>query len=560
MPQVLSAMFASTFINAIIVGVLLGVDPCIDPSSAGEPVPDEAKAESEDPSHLIASRQILIGYDFAGTTAGALQFLRSLNAEQGEEAAALIEKLGSDDFATRVSAHLELLKLPTIPHDMLLVASKSENPEVRWRSQEVLNQRNPERVVRAALEIIVHEPKGARVEDVLAALPWCKSTATKIVWIDAMEEVITPQDLPKIFELLKSDDDTIQGSAIEILAKQLPPKRRSELYPYLTGKTSKLSLKTCEALANLGDPATLMPLVQLLDDPDTNIRQRGVRILRCLTGKNFDFAPTAEVEQRKRSVERWHDWVNTNGETATLSFPLRIHGRGHLNGNMLVTFGSDGDRVVELNSSGREVWGYDVQAWNAKILMNGNIMIASSFEDRIIEVNRKGEVVWEADICAICVVPLENGNFLIADSDGNRAVEMNRDKEIVWEQKLPDTCIDVDQFPNGDRVLASGKTLYIVSSGRSMRKIKLKGDADISSMEALLNGNFLITDSGKNEVYEVTRQNHIRWRVKQESPYDAYMLPDGSMLVSGQTGLFEYNPNHRLRKRHSRKSTGSARK
>ena len=181
------------------------------------------------------------------------------------------------------------------------------------------------------------------------------------------------------------------------------------------------------------------------------------------------------------------------------------------NGNWLLqtTF----TEVVEVDSSGKEVWKYKPAADSGKVeihafrrLENGLTMIAESGTSRIIEVNkegaivhstplkvstpnphrdtrlvritpagtylvahegekcireydREGVVVWEYEVGSqlYSAIRLSNGNTLIGTGDGHRVIEVSKDKKIVWEVKESDLAgvklawiTMVDRLPNGN--------------------------------------------------------------------------------------------------------------
>src|SRR5436190_15696943 len=102
--------------------------------------------------------------------------------------------------------------------------------------------------------------------------------------------------------------------------------------------------------------------------------------LQALTGKEFAYAAYDSPNKREAAIAKWTTWVNGDGRTAKLNFPLKPLGIGasYLNGNTLLAFGYT-NRVVEYDPSQREVWSYEIPgAWSAEKLPNGDVLIASN--------------------------------------------------------------------------------------------------------------------------------------------------------------------------------------
>jgi hypothetical protein len=176
-------------------------------------------------------------------------------------------------------------------------------------------------------------------------------------------------------------------------------------------------------------------------------------------------------------------------------------------------------QVVEVNSSGTELWHYgdgsvgtDVghlaEPWWAARLSNGNTLIVDGIGGyRVLEVDHNEStptVVWHYGTGVSGVAGgqlkfptyaerLSNGNTLICDRDGNRVLEVSSANNVVWT------------FGTG---ATAGKTTEPTFATR------------------LSNGDTLITDSGNKRVIQVNGDGAI-----VQSYGDGTALPSGGGLI-----------------------------
>jgi len=513
---------------------------------------------------LESYRKTLKDNGLEPNTNGALGYLRSLPLEknQHDEINAIIQQLGDNDFTVREAALQKLMTLPA-PNELLLNAAESDDPEIRWRSQLVLanSEDRMATLLLATLKIVTAEPGETTISDLLPALRWCRQHRLQRSGRDALMSVAQPTDVPQLFELLKSDDETTQVATMYVLVDKLDASRRGELHHWLENENPNIALAATEALANVGERATLKPMVGFLAHQDPKVRLKAIGLLRSFTGEYMKFAPYGNSDERAKGVKQWNDWLAANGSTAELLFPLRMHhtGRGDLAGNTLIATGGRGE-VVELDPSGHKVWSYSANSWSAEKMPNGNVLIASYGSNLVVEVNSAGKVVWEMKgINAMTAKPLANGNFLIADFGGQRVIEVNRTKEVVWEHKTPANCFDSDRLPNGNTIFGCPNVVGIVTpEKRLVNEIKISGR--LNGIHPLPTGNILVANYGEGKVVELTPEGREIWVIKEAGACDVFQLPDGTLLISSSARVTEYGPDHKLRRKLYDASYGSARR
>lgn len=67
------------------------------------------------------------------------------------------------------------------------------------------------------------------------------------------------------------------------------------------------------AAIDLGErkaPAAIKPLLKVLEDANTSVRESGVQALRKITGRSFGYKPDASDRKRTQAIERWRGFVS----------------------------------------------------------------------------------------------------------------------------------------------------------------------------------------------------------------------------------------------------------
>jgi len=235
------------------------------------------------------------------------------------------------------------------------------------------------------------------------------------------------------------------------------------------------------------------------------------------------------------------------------------------NGNTLITdagyWSGQGSEIMEVDLLGNIVWRYDSGlcfAHSAKLIPNGNILIADTSNNRIIEINRNGQLIFSSDDWSGGSGMLtdgstlsypndahitESGSFVITDRNNNRVVEANRSGRIIKQFKNLKHPHNGEFLPNGNLLFANSDANLVQEVDLSGTVVWSYGDSPLESLDwprdadRLSNGNTLITDSKNHRVIEVTPQNEIVWTYQMEKHghlYEADRLPNGNTLISVQ--------------------------
>ncbi|MCH7727396.1 MAG: HEAT repeat domain-containing protein, partial [Planctomycetes bacterium] len=435
------------------------------------------RLNAEESSYRASYLETLEGNGLDPSADGALAYLRDLHpdGDAKKRIADLIRRMGHDVFAEREKAMIELGRIPSITVDQLGTAVESANAEVRWRALRLLENSHDHtaQLMLAALRIVALDRPPRACPHVLAALPFCREPYLIEAVHDALRAVSQPDDVDFLTTKLNAETAQTRIAVAVALSKLLSKESLDVLYPLLDDASERVALEAARAIANRGDRRSFAVFLRLLESKDAFMRAESAFVLRALTGKRMRFASYDTLEKRTKAVAAWRDWMDADGRTAKLVYPVARNrsARGNLLGNTLVSTGSKRE-VMELDPAGNVVWRYNIDAWSAEKLPNGNVLIASYVTRRVVEVDSDGNVVWElSGPQAMTAKPLLNGNFLIADFGGRRVIEVNRRKQTVWEHKTPDQCFDADRLPNGNTIFGCPNLVREVTpDGKTVRQ------------------------------------------------------------------------------------------
>ena len=462
------------------------------------------------------------------------------------KALALIEQLGDDNFSRRESAMQQLLIMPVLDTEAIAAATESPDPEVRWRSQKVLTVGRPEteRMLYAAFRVIAEEKLSPTLPALISAIPLCDKKHIRVAAQQALVASATEDDAALLRDAISDENVFVRASAATALAEALGETADEDLQPLLRDKSETVCMAAARAMANYGSRDALPTMVALLDGEDVEVRTQASATLRSLTDQFFGYAAYDGADKRQKAIAAWQTWIEADGQTAKLHFPLKPWGYGvsFLNGNTLLAFGNR-HKVVELDPSGKEIWSHNINgAWSAEKMANGNVLIASNSTSRIVEVNREGKVVWEyATPNPLNAKPLPNGNLLIAAFTQRKAIKVTRDKKIVWEYSDAQYISDAHRLENGNTLLScmNGSIKELTPENKVVWEYQ--GLNQAYGCRPLPNGNVLIA-SLRDEVHEVNRDKTIVWQHKERNASDAFRLPNGNTLITGSQRFVEVTP------------------
>lgn len=467
------------------------------------------------------------------------------------QVALLIEQLGDDSFFRREEAMQELIRKPVAATDLLQQAAQDDDPEVRWRANRVLRYRERQggRVLYAVLRVIAERELKGMAEQVVAAVPLCSESHVQIAAIKALEATATKSDVDLLRQSLRNGDAPVRTAACSTLQRLLGEKSSEHLVPLLDDPEESVRLAAAKALANHGDRKCLPALGKLLESADLGIRSGAAHALRSLTGQRLRFVAYESPDRRSGPAEAWRAWIEREGPTAKLTFP--IEDLGSQFGRTLLCKRS-GNEVAEVDVNGQQTWRVGVQSpYGCHGLPNGHRLVASYSGRSVTEYDAKGAVVWQTaglPPSPYSVRRLENGNTLVACYSSRKVVEIRPDKTTAWEVTLDDRPRDARRLDSGNTLVclySSKRIVEVDRTGRTVWELPV-GDSSYSA-QRLPNGNTLVCEYSRGRVVEFGPKGRQVWvKAGTGRMYDAQRLSNGNTLFVDSTGAHEVGPDGEL--------------
>lgn len=531
---------------------------------------DATDATTADP--LASYYHTLEAADIKPTAEGILAHLAVLAPTEAvlKQMDNLVRQLGSNAFAERKKAQSQLTALGILAESRVKEATKSEDPEIAERAQDVLKQwstSSADTVLQACFRLLAALKPAKAVPAVLGVLPLCAKPYLGSMAEEALLTLAKTNDLPALKQVLDKGCTQERCLVVTVYASLLGTNRTVEIDPLLAAKAPQLRLAAARALANLGLYKAAGTFVDLLEHDDVEIRAASFNYLLQFTKQDFKFSAYGPEAQRQASVAAWRQWLAGDGKTAALTFPLKFCGSiSHLPaGHTLIAMGNNQRGAVEFDADGKEVWSCPFQnCWTAERLANGNTLL-SSHTAGISEVTPDKKTVWEYAGSWIRVVPLENGNILAVSQAQQNVVEIRKqDKAVVWDYKVEGMPVSAIRLPNGNTIIgATGGTGLMEVTPEKKIIWTLPGLQSPYGLQFLPNGNLLITDFNgpKRRVFEWNRKaERAVWEYKEDGCIDAYRTAEGNTLITTANGVLEVTPENKIVRRWSGNSYGAARR
>ena len=157
---------------------------------------------------------------------------------------------------------------------------------------------------------------------ILDAIPYCTQTYVRDEVVRTLKAITPAEELPVIQTALKRPDPETQQIALVLTEFLAGDKADDDLRQFLKSPNPEVQLAAARALGNHGQRDALPVLVNLLSADDLQIRAKTSETLRALTGENFSFVAYDTAARRTASRTKWVNWVDDQGPTAKLNFPL----------------------------------------------------------------------------------------------------------------------------------------------------------------------------------------------------------------------------------------------
>lgn len=458
---------------------------------------------------------------------------------------------------------LEELKLPESEPEIALrllvqsrkLAEEPESPDAakyQAEEQQAIEFDRTQRIY-TALEAMQEQKKAEALDVVLSASTICDSPQLELQAIRTVAALADPEDRPQLEKALKSPAVPTRLAAVEALLTLFPDDAQTFAQMLREDANDRLQLKGAKVAANLGDRDILPVLCDLLESDDLGVRVQAASILRAFTQQSFRFTAYDDPESRQAVVAKWRKWIETDGPTAMLVYPLQFG--PETRGRMLYTNYSQ-NSLHEVDEKGKEVWSKTgvSRPYACQGLENGHRLVTSYGSKSVHEFDEAGKEVWKKDDLPgypFSVQRLPNGNTLIGCSDNrssHRVIEYTPAGKIAWEKTLAGS-------PRSARRLDNGNTLVAIYNQHEVVELDFQGNVvwRASNMNSpimaqrLPNGHTVIAQYSTRRIVELDAKKNTVWAKQWNSTlYDVQRLSNGNTLIVDTSGIKEIDVDGKI--------------
>jgi HEAT repeat protein len=493
---------------------------------------------------------------FPVDNAGLLAFFRkrTLSEADQQRLTKLVRQLGDTKYLLREKAEKELTKLGTTALPFLKMAVHDKDWEIRRRATRAVSriQAGPEMSLpAAAARLLLHRAPEGALEVLLGYVPFTNDEGTEEEILSAMC-ALSARSVKVSPALLKAVNDRLparRAAAVYVLGRvgtgadcDRAEKLLEDSNPYVRYRASQgfLAAKDKKAVPVLLDLLVKAPTQSLCLQAEDLLNQVAL-----------DKAPTISVgeaspQQRKKAHDAWEGWWKGNRAKVNLAMLNRREGFRGL--RVICEFDWNGrwngGTVWECGRDGKSRWKIDnlLGPMDARVLRNGNVLVAENHGRRVAEYTRKGQKVWEFLLHGnpvngnpVACQRLPNGNTFIACY--YNYMEVTKDKKVVYNvTRVPNSYLFYGhKKKNGNIVLMTSMGTveeWNATRTKQIRSIQVQTFGNWAAAEGLPNGNYLVALMSKSQVQEVDRKGNVRWKADIVGAHTATRMPNGNTLVA----------------------------
>ncbi len=482
----------------------------------------------------------------------------TLTSEDRVKIAALLEKIGSDDFNEREKVTKELFALGRICIPQLRETAKSKDAETARRAGRLIERIEGDPIHHlpsAAVRILALRKPSHSVETLLAYLPFAENEGIAGDTKNALTTLALQDGKPhpSLMRSLKDSNPEVRATVAEVLLQGGGPEGRAAARTLLADDSPEVRLRVALVSARSNDRDSVPVLIELLTVlPIDRVSQVEASLYQLAGDTAPDTSAGTEKVDRKKCRDAWMAWWKVNATRVDLA---RLTTQPWFGFTLICDL--QGNRVYELDRQGRQRWLISSAGGpsDARILPNNRVLIAEYGADRVTERDLNGKILWEKHIPnPVNVQRLPNGNTFVAtvngpifefDRSGNEVTRINnagganllaavrtRRGTIVALTQNGQCCIldsagrqlktfaggrfgnglgGIDVTPQGRIVLAQqnrGKVVEFDSEGKTIVEVDAPNAVSATSLP---NGHFLVAAQNAQRVYEVDRAGKIVW-------------------------------------------------
>jgi HEAT repeat protein len=474
---------------------------------------------------------------------------RTMSDGEREKAVAFIAKLSSTSADARSAAVEGLIDMGKKVTPLLRRAVRTEDPQVSplaTRCLEAIEKDSPNPMPTAAPRLLgLRRPRGT-VEALIGYLPFTETEEAthQVIEVLGAVGVVGGKADKALVNALESTVPIRRAGAAAALCRGHATDHLPAVRGLLKDKESDVRRRTALALAGIGDKSSVPVLIALLGDLPVEQAFEIEDYLHLVAG---DKGPTVGVGPDKASraaaIKAWKGWWKENSkgiDLARVDLSRREHGYTLVVENYNPA--TNNGRVLEIDSAGKvrfEIKGI-YYPYDAKVMRNGNVLLVESNGNRVVERDKSGREVWGRFYNgSFSVQPLRNGNVFIACR--NQLLEATREGKLV-----------VNRFVGGNQVLAAkrfrdGSIAYVDyggnyyrldRTGKQVKTMRLPWfNFSLNGAEILPGDRVVVSVSNFNKVIEFDGTGRQVWECAVTAPLTPFRLSNGHTLVASNFNM-----------------------
>jgi hypothetical protein len=533
---------------------------------------DPPQKKSTEPDTLKDDLVIVRANGLKGEGPDLLQYFheKTLKAPDPKEVAALVTKLGDDDFAAREDAFAKLITLGGSALAALKDGESSSDLEVRKRVADLrarLDAKAEPALQAAAARVVARLKPAGAADKLIAFVPFASDPHVVDQICKALGAVaIRDGKIEPILVKSLTDDVPIKRAAAgEALARAGAKEEFGNVKKLLKDPEVSVRFRVCMAMVSSQDKEIVPALVDLLGDLPPEQAWRAEEALFLLAGdKGPKVRLGTDATSRKACRDAWAKWYADNEKTIDMT--KLASGSLFRNYTMIAQFnnriggpnpGNVGE-IVEIDENKNVRWKItipNVYPVDAQVIDGGNRVLVAEYQaNRITERDLKGEVKWEFNCNGppLQVQRMPNGNTFVAMQ--GRLFEIDRDKNSVWSYQRPaNDIVRARMLPGGEVAFITNNGSYTRMDGRTQgvkQQCTVPAVAMLyGTMDVLPNGNVLVPHYNSSRVAEYTPAGvQVGGIIQVAWPSSVVRLPSGNNLIASyqQRKVFEFNGDQKV--------------
>lgn len=461
----------------------------------------------------------------------------------------LVAKLGDEKPGVRDGAMNDLIAAGKSAAPLLRRAVSDNDPKaaaLAARCLETIEKDSPGPLPSAAPRLLALRRPPGTVETLLAYLPCCESAEAQDQLVDILAAVGCPGGSAEA-NLIKALDDRLAarraGAALALCRgkalAQVPAVRK-----LLGDADPGVRLRASQGLALLCEKDAIPALIALLKELPVEQTWDIEDYLCQVAG---DKAPLevvgADPASRTRAFEAWSRWWRENGEKVDLA---KSDGFRREAGFYVVTeswnTAFNSGRVLEADGTGKIRWEIRNLQYptDAQVLRGGNVLIVESNTGRLTERDRTGRVVGldRTYPNLFHAERLRDGSTFLACRQNLYVIDAKGNITFTHAYHM-NSILAARRFRDGSMAYVSygGHYVRLDRAGKELKSAHIPnwGMHNPSGAEILPGDRIVLSEQRLSKVVEFGLDGKAAWECSIRYPLIPHALPNGNILVSGDS-------------------------